>query len=213
MLFNLLQRGFNPPPPGANAAVNQAALVGGIVGGCIGLVLFAAVVAAAILVLVRSMQALQEVRKRNRTMEPGMVWLTLIPFFGIVWIFMVVTKTADALADEFDDRRLRSKGDFGKSAGMTYATLSAVNAAIGFLSLCVPFVGCVNLVLGIVQIVFGVKYAGKLKIATQRLREDADDDRPDDDFEEADDEPAPRRKPKKKLDDDFEEFDEPKGGR
>ena len=179
--------------------------------------LFAAIVGTAILVLVRAMQALQEVRKRNRSMEPGMVWLTLIPLFGVVWIFMVVTKTADALADEFDDRRLRSKGDSGKSAGITYATLSAVNAAVGVLGLCVPFVGCLNLILGVVQIVFGIKYAGQLKLATQRLRDDADADRPDDDFGEADDEPAPRRKPKKKLaDDEFEEFegpdDQPKRG-
>ncbi len=202
MLLNVLQRGFNPPPPNG---VNPAVVVGGIVGGCIGLTLFLAVLATLIVVLVRSMQALQEVRKRNRSMEPGMVWLALIPLFGIVWMFMVVTKTAEALENEFEDRRLRKKGDSGRSAGMTYATLTAVNLAVGFVGFCVPFVGCFNLILGIVQVVFGFQYAGKLKAAIQRLRDD--DDRHADE-EESDDQPKRRPKPRK-LADDFEEFDEP----
>ena len=40
---------------------------------------------------------LQEVKPENRKMDPGMVWLTLIPLFGIVWQFIIVGNIADSL--------------------------------------------------------------------------------------------------------------------
>jgi hypothetical protein len=32
-------------------------------------------------------RCLSRIRSRNREMEPGQVWLNLIPCFGIIWIF------------------------------------------------------------------------------------------------------------------------------
>ena len=221
----LLQRGFQP---GANPApanpFNDPAVVALLIGAsCLWLLVIATVLVVLVLVLVRSMQALAETSKRNRKMEPGMVWLSLVPLFGAVWLFLVVNRTADALDDEFDDRRLWGDGASGKAQGVPYAVLYAVTYAGGVLSLCFSPFACVAFVVAIAQAVLGVMYAAKLKAATQRLRgdgsrDDSDDGsaprrKPrgvaDDDF---DDEPKPKRKPK--LDGDgFEEYDQPRGGR
>ena len=41
-----------------------------------------------------------------RTMEPGMVWLMLIPLFNLIWSFIVVNALSDSLAKEFALRNL-----------------------------------------------------------------------------------------------------------
>lgn len=37
-------------------------------------------------------------------MQPGMVWLLLIPFFNLIWIFFVVTGIGKSLGAEFRRR-------------------------------------------------------------------------------------------------------------
>ncbi len=36
----------------------------------------------------------------NRRMEPGQVWLSLIPVFNLVWVFIVVNRLAESIAAE-----------------------------------------------------------------------------------------------------------------
>jgi len=45
--------------------------------------------------------ALAMVRPENRRLAPGLVWLQLIPLFNFVWIFIVVRRIADSLANEY----------------------------------------------------------------------------------------------------------------
>lgn len=209
MTLTLLQRGFQPGfAPGAGNDFRDALEAASVLVRLVILAAYLAALATHIVVLVQAMQTLREVRKRNRPMEPGLVWLALIPLFRLGWLFRVVTTTADALHAEFDDRQLRRKRDSGEAFGMTYATLLAINSAVGTLMACTALVGCLNVPMILVQILFGVTYARKLYAAKQRLRRDSDEQ--DDDFE--DDEPKSRKK-KSKLDDGFEEYDEPKGGR
>jgi hypothetical protein len=47
---------------------------------------------------------LSKVSPSNRKMVPGQVWLSLIPLFGMVWQFIVVTRMADSLQAEFRER-------------------------------------------------------------------------------------------------------------
>jgi hypothetical protein len=81
MMLNFLQRGFQP---GANAGAADALEAASVV---IRLFVFAVHVVALVtlvVVLVQAMRALREVRKRNRAMEPGQVWLGMIPLFNLV---------------------------------------------------------------------------------------------------------------------------------
>jgi len=43
---------------------------------------------------------LKTISSENRKMPPGNVWLILIPFLGIVWQFIVVSRIADSIKDE-----------------------------------------------------------------------------------------------------------------
>ena len=222
MMLNLLQRGFqpgaNPPPNLENNAGFLAGFVIGYVCG-IGLLLILSY-GPYVLILLRQMQALNEVRERNRAIEPGMVWFGLIPLFGSFWMIYVTNKTAASLADEFHDRRLRPRGDNAKAVGLTYAILVAVSCGL-FLASFVPFIGavfgCGYFVVMIAQVVFGFVYASKLNAVTQRLRQNSEKGGGDDPDGEDDEEPKPRSRPKPKRppedDDEFEEYDEPKGGR
>ncbi len=245
MLMQLLQGGFNPPPGAPNPANNAAFAGGALAGGlaavlCVAVVMVIALYGPYIFMLVKAMQALQAVRPRNRSMAPGLVWLALIPCVPIVMNFIIVMKTSEALDNEFEDRRLKSRGDHGKQLGLIYAVIVLVTLALNGVSNVLSRVagqggaagndallgvvmalGCLSLFLIIAQIVLPIMFGLKLSQSTARLhrsegryRDDDDDRGDDDDFEEYD-EPKPKPKPKKKpkLDDDFEEYDEPKGGR
>ncbi len=49
-----------------------------------------------ILYLITLQKALEAVSAENRQMPPGQVWLSLIPLFNFVWMFIVVNKIADS---------------------------------------------------------------------------------------------------------------------
>jgi hypothetical protein len=50
--------------------------------------------------LITQYRTLQLIQPQNRTMSPGEVFLQLIPLFGLVWQFVVVTKIANSIAME-----------------------------------------------------------------------------------------------------------------
>jgi len=67
---------------------------------------------------------LQDCKPENRKMEPGMVWLSLIPLFGIVWQFIVVGNIADSLKAEFAQKNINVGEDRPSySIGLTYCIL------------------------------------------------------------------------------------------
>jgi hypothetical protein len=59
------------------------------------------VLVVAILYIMSLQKALQAISEENRQMPPGQAWLLLIPFFNIIWSFIVVTRIADSFRDEF----------------------------------------------------------------------------------------------------------------
>lgn len=62
---------------------------------------------------------LNKCRKRNRTMEPGLVWLNLIPCFQFVWQFITVVRIDETLREEFRERGIGRRNDsYGKSIGL-----------------------------------------------------------------------------------------------
>lgn len=79
---------------------------------------------AQILYLVTLQNTLKAVKPENREMEPGQVWLVFIPLFGIVWQFIMVTKIADSLKKEFNQRGIEAGEDRpGYNLGITYCSL------------------------------------------------------------------------------------------
>jgi hypothetical protein len=83
----------------------------------------------------RNLQStLNEVSFKNRRMNPGEVWLMLIPIFGLVWQFIMVNRIADSLHAEFLDRNISGYEDRpGYSIGIAYCVLFCCSV--------IPFLG------------------------------------------------------------------------
>ncbi len=62
--------------------------------------------------------ALSAVAPKNRDLDPGMVFLLLIPCFGLIWWIILVMRVSSSLDKEFADRGLEPEGDFGMLLGI-----------------------------------------------------------------------------------------------
>ncbi len=56
--------------------------------------------------LINLQNLLEQVSPENRKMSPGMVWLSLIPLFSLVWNFIMIGYIADSLNNEFRKRNI-----------------------------------------------------------------------------------------------------------
>jgi hypothetical protein len=138
-----------------------------------------AVLVVAVFYLLTLQKALSRVAPHNRLMEPGLVWLSLIPLVGLVWSFFIATRVPDSLRNEFRERGMDDLSDYGKRIGLANAILGVVLSAADLLSGVAPSlwwafilipVGLVSLVL---FIFFWVKIAGYSKeIGTSRRQQD-----------------------------------------
>lgn len=169
---------------------DDGAVIAIAIGACGFLVVFLAI---HIFFLLNLSKCLKEVRPRNRDMEPGQVWLSLIPLFSIVWMFIVVNRVSSSLDSEYRDRRWNSRGeDYGQSIGMAYCACSIAS--------CVPYLGAIVGIGGLVCfIIYWVKIAGyRNELASEsNSGYDDDEDDDDDDYER----PKPKPKPRRNRDD------------
>lgn len=60
-----------------------------------------------------------------REMEPGMVWLLMIPCFNLVWVFFVYPKLARSFKAYFDSVGKTDVGDCGAQLGLWYCICTA----------------------------------------------------------------------------------------
>lgn len=185
-LFAQAGRQFNNGNQG-----DPAAAVGGMIGFfvCYGIVLLASLVVTILFLLAMS-RSLQACAPRNRTMEPGQVWLTLIPLVGIVFYIMAILKVPESLEREYRSRGMRDDGDYGKTLGIWFIVTSFVCPGVNF----------------VLWIMYWVKISGLTKqLAGRPSRrdygdDDGDDDRPRrrssrrDDAEDDDEDDRPRRR-------------------
>jgi hypothetical protein len=92
-------------------------------------------------------RTLSHCRPKKRTMEPGLVWLNLIPLFHMVWMFITVIRISESLRKEFRSRGLPTRGDdFGNTLGITTCSL-IVAANIPYLGICFLFAGLICLII------------------------------------------------------------------
>lgn len=99
--------------------------------------ILAVVLVPLILFLITLQNTLKLVSPENRAMEPGQVWLALIPLFNLYWHFVIASKMAESLAREFKKREVPlDDHEPGKSIGQMYAVLSLVTwiPVLGYLA-------------------------------------------------------------------------------
>jgi hypothetical protein len=77
-------------------------------------------------------RALKKCSPRNRTMEPGLVWLNLVPILHFFWGFRNVNNVCRSLRYEFINRDLDNGGDYGMTIGIAAMALHVASSAINF---------------------------------------------------------------------------------
>ncbi len=183
-MLELLQRRVGNPPPGPNQADTTGMIFVFLFYGiaiAIGLVI-------QIFFLLSLSKCLKQVSPRNRRMEPGQVWLNLIPCFNLVWMILTILKIADSLRDEYEDRGLRGDGDFGRTIGLVY-----------YIS---------QFVCGLVALIFFIMYWVKIAAYTREL---ASESRGRGDYDDEYDRPRRRDeddeddRPRRRRDDDYDD--------
>lgn len=89
----------------------------------------------------------------NRKMQPGNVWLNLIPFFNIIWPFIMNPNIVDSVRAELTERGRPEPGDYGRTMGIMYPAFSAAGI--------IPFLGYLTAIPTIIfWIIFWVKMSG-----------------------------------------------------
>lgn len=71
-------------------------------------------------------RALRRVHPDRWRMDPGQVWLNVVPVFNLVWAPVTVVLVAESLRNEYRSRGLDTPdADYGRFAGLTLLTLLA----------------------------------------------------------------------------------------
>jgi hypothetical protein len=99
--------------------------------------------------------ALRRLPPRYRQMDPGLIWLLMIPLFGIGWNFFVVLKVSRSYRDYFAERGRSETGDCGEALGLAYSVCAACSL--------VPYLGCVTAVAALVLLVLYLVKMNTLK--------------------------------------------------
>ena len=88
-----------------------------------------------------------------RTTTPGSVWFMLIPFYNIVWQFLLVARISESLHNEFNKRNMNEEPEPGKSLGITFCILNVCGI--------IPIIGVLAGIGGFVcWIIYWVKISG-----------------------------------------------------
>lgn len=87
------------------------------------LILLGVLLVPGIFFLLTLQKALNRCSPESRTMPPEQVWFLLIPIFNIVWQFVVVSRVASSLGNEFRRRSLVKEPEPGKTLGLAFCIL------------------------------------------------------------------------------------------
>jgi len=158
--------------------------------GYLQIILLLVFIGIAVLFLLTQQNTLKAVRRENRLMQPGLVWLQLIPAVGQIWQFIVVLRIAKSIRKEI--KFVQGDSLFGSSdlsvaeklthratlaIGITYCTLTLIGAffnlfmTAGQESPLTPIVGLIFLTGIICWIIYWVRLAQSRKILVRAASE------------------------------------------
>jgi len=131
----------------------EALLLIGIV-----IVFILAILTVFILFLLNLQKTLNACLQENRAMEPGLVWINLIPLFSMFWMIWTVIKIRDSLQKEYEARSLDTTEVTNTyNMGLVYGILSAGGIIIQF----IPVIGIISSIATLVfMILYWVKISG-----------------------------------------------------
>ncbi|MBU2885777.1 hypothetical protein KO507_08385 [Gilvimarinus agarilyticus] len=125
----------------------------GMLFGGVGLVFLLIFIVIFVLYMLSLSKALRLAGPQNRKMEPGLVWLNLIPLFNMGWIIFTVLKVSEAINNKHTENGTPDPSEGAKTIGLLY-TIFALLTLIPILGM---FLGLASLIL---WIVYWVKVSG-----------------------------------------------------
>jgi amino acid transporter len=146
----------------------------------VAIVVLAVVYTIRVFFLLTLSRCLSRIRERNRDMQPGLVWLYLIPCVDMVWAFFMIIYTAGSLRKEYQDRGWRTADEqFGQGVGLGFA--------VCYVLANIPYIGGLfGLAALVCFIIYWVQIAGYSK---RLVEESYDRDRAYDDYDDDRDRP------------------------
>ncbi len=97
----------------------------------IAFIAFAVLLVPMIFYLLTLQKALNRCAPECRAMNPGMVWLMLIPLFNVVWQFFVVINLAKSLGAEFQKRSISEDPSPGQTLGLVMCVANLICGPVG----------------------------------------------------------------------------------
>lgn len=97
----------------------------------------------------------QRIPQQFRRLEPGLVWLLLIPCFSLIWNFFVFPRLGESFKQYFDSAGQTDVGDAGTTLGWAYAICSACTL--------IPYAGIVAGLAALVILILFLVKANELK--------------------------------------------------
>ena len=72
----------------------------------------------------------KRIPEEHRKLSPGLVWLLMIPCFGVVWNFFVYPALASSYIATFEAEGSNPHGDCGRTLALVYCILVAVSGVL-----------------------------------------------------------------------------------
>jgi magnesium-transporting ATPase (P-type) len=117
--------------------------------GVFGFIVLAVLLALLIFVYYLLYTCLKRIPQQYRLMEPGLVFLLLIPCFNLVWIFFVTSRISRSLQAYFASQGRTDVGDCGQQLGLWWS----ICVVAGMVPLLNYIAGPASLVLMIIYLV------------------------------------------------------------
>lgn len=106
---------------------------------------------------------------QHRTMEPGMVWLLMIPLFNLFWNFKVFLGLADSFANAFEAAgQPLTESQSGRTMGLWYSILVLCSI--------IPCLGSLTTLVGLVLLILILVKGHELKNRLASLPKDGEAD-------------------------------------
>lgn len=93
-----------------------------------------------------------------RVMEPGLVWLLIIPCFNLVWNFFVFIRLSRSLKRYFNSVGNQTVGDCGEGLGLGYSICEVAR-----------LIPCVGIMVWVAAIVLAILYLVKVNQLSEQI--------------------------------------------
>lgn len=139
--------------------MSEGEMFAGIMG-LFGLLFFVIFIAIFVFYMLSLSKALRLAGEENRQMEPGLVWLNLIPVFNLGWIIYTVLKVSEAITNKHAANGTPDPSQGAKTIGLLYTIFVIVSI--------IPFIGVLfGLASLVLWIIYWVKISGYNKAMEQ----------------------------------------------